>query len=77
MVKTKYLELNIDENAIHCVNCEMTITNTLKKNLGVIRVNADHQTQKVQLYYDQEKINPLKIKEIMKEIGFPVALIKE
>lgn len=77
MVKPKYLELNIDENAIHCVNCEMTITNTLKKNLGVIRANADHQTQKVQLYYDQEKINPLKIKEIMKEIGFPVASIKE
>ncbi len=77
MVKPKYLELNIDENAIHCVNCEMTITNTLKRNLGVIRANADHQTQKVQLYYDQEKIKPLKIKEIMKEIGFPVASIKE
>jgi len=77
MVKTKYLELNIDENAIHCVNCEMTIMNTLKKNLGVIRVNADHQTQKVQLYYDQEKIKPSKIEEIMKEIGYPVASIKE
>lgn len=77
MVKPKYLELNIEENAIHCVNCEMTIMNTLKKNLGVIRVNADHQTQKVQLYYDQEKIKPSKIEEIMKEIGYPVASIKE
>jgi len=77
MVKPKYLELNLDEKSIHCINCEMTITNTLKRTLGVIRANADHQTQKVQLYYDQEKINPLKIKEIMKEIGFPVASINE
>ena len=69
MVKPKYLELNIGEKAIHCENCEMTIMNTLKQNSGVIRVNADHQTQKVQLYYDQEKINPSKIKYLKLALG--------
>jgi len=62
---------------MHCVNCENSIMNILKENPGVIKVSADHTTQKVQLYYDQDKTQPLKLKELIEKIGFPVTSTNE
>ncbi len=72
-MKPEFLELNIKNKAIHCSSCEARIQTLLSDELGIIKIAADHKTQKVKLYFDKEKINPAKIKLILEVLGFPVS----
>ena len=70
-IKTEYLELKAKDNAIHCNSCEARIKNTLSNKLRILNITADHQTQKIQLYFDKDEINIVQIKDILEEMGFP------
>ena len=58
-------------NAIHCNNCKARIEAALINESGVLSVTADYTTQKVQLYFNEDELTLLRIKQVLEEIGFP------
>lgn len=72
MTKIEQLELTVLDNAIHCSGCESRIETVLKKVPGVVKVKADHKTQKVSLTLDIEKTPPDNVKQKLEFAGYRI-----
>jgi copper chaperone len=57
--------------SIHCMHCVHTIKTELAELAGVSSVDADQQTKKVTITYE-EPVTPEKIENLLGEIDFPV-----
>lgn len=55
---------------ITCASCVMKIESILKKTYGVIDAVVNLASEKATIEYDDEKINPEKISEIVKNAGY-------
>ena len=60
----------IGENPIHCENCERRIITELHQLGGVEDVRANHQTQKVLVTFDPERVDAERIRARLAEEGF-------
>ena len=71
MAKIEQVELQVEDNAIHCSGCESRIEQILKRLPGVARVNADHHNQKVGLALDTAKTPLDEVKQKLEFAGYP------
>ncbi len=55
---------------MHCAACAVKIESTLKKEEGIISVNVNFASEKVMVEYDPERVSILKIKEVVKDLGY-------
>jgi len=67
-----HVELKIKNNTIHCDSCEARIQKVLEDRSGIIKAIADHMTQEVQIYYDEDQITLRDIKQSLERLGYPV-----
>ena len=67
-----HVELKIKNNAVHCDSCEARIQKVLENKPGIIKTIADHTTQEVQLYFDEDQITLHDIEQILERLGYPV-----
>ena len=66
----KTVEIKVAEKAIHCSGCETRIETVLGKLPGVIKVNADHNEQKVELVLDEAKTPVERVKQALETAGY-------
>ncbi len=64
--------VNYDVPSIHCMHCVHTIKMELSDLEGVKSVEADADTKKVVVSFE-EPANEEKIEKLMEEINYPVA----
>ena len=57
--------------SIHCMHCTHTIKTELGELAGVSSVDADQETKKVTVIYE-EPATPEKIESLLAEINYPV-----
>ena len=62
----------INVSDIKCSSCEKTITDSLMNLDGVFEVKPDHETGKVDVTYDLQKIQLGIVEEKLASIGFPL-----
>lgn len=70
MANIEQMELMVEDTAIHCGGCESRIEVVLKKLPGVMKVKADHRTQRVSLAIDQDKTPLDEVKQKLEVAGF-------
>ncbi len=64
----KKLKLKID--GMHCTSCAMSIDGDLEDTEGVKESRTNYAKQVCEVEFDEKKLNPKKIAEIVKEIGY-------
>lgn len=57
---------------MHCAACSSTIQNKLSKTKGVIEVNVNLLTKKMNIEYDEDLLSSQKIKDIVLHLGYKV-----
>ena len=70
MAKIEKLELQVEDNAIHCTGCESRIEQILKRLPGVVNVKADHQNQKIGFALDTDKTPVDEVKQKLEFAGY-------
>ncbi|MBI2855968.1 MAG: heavy-metal-associated domain-containing protein [Chloroflexi bacterium] len=71
MAKIEQLVLTVEHQAIHCEGCESRIQAVLGRLPGVMRVKANHKTQRVSLTLDVEKTPLDDVKQKLEFAGYP------
>jgi len=57
---------------IKCSSCSQKIEDAISKQTDSSVSNIDLKTGRVQILMDEAKPNPLELKKIIEELGFPV-----
>lgn len=70
MAHVEQFELTVRDGAIHCDGCESRIEKMVRAMPGVMRVNADHQTQRVAVTADADRTSVLDIKQKLEAAGY-------
>ncbi len=60
----------------HCAGCAEETTAALKKVKGVKSVDADFDTNKIVVAYDDAKVNPAQIEKAVKKAGYTAVAAK-
>ena len=60
---------------IACEHCQRTIMNALTPVAGVRRVHVDIPTQRVQVEYDETRVDLERVKAILEEEDYPVTSV--
>jgi copper chaperone len=63
--------LNVPD--MDCDHCVMTVTNAMKALPGVEDVRVNLENKKVDVRYDQSKLDEQQIRAALDEAGYPVA----
>ena len=66
------VELKIKNNAVHCNIYEVRIQKVLEDKPGIIKTIANHMTQEVQIYFDEDQITLQDIEQTLERLGYPV-----
>jgi len=64
------VELTVRDKGIHCSGCEARIESVLGKVPGVLRVKADHATQKVNVTLDTDRTPADEVKQRLELVGY-------
>lgn len=64
------VELNV--TGMHCPHCEAKVTKALNSIEGVISSKANHIDSKVEVEYDDKKVDLKQLKKSIKKSGFKV-----
>lgn len=67
---TKQLTLSI--SGMHCASCALNIENTLKSTEGVNSASVNFASEKVNIEYDESKINESALTSAIENLGFSV-----
>ncbi|MBI4287457.1 MAG: cation transporter [Chloroflexi bacterium] len=70
MAEVEHVELTVQDKAIHCSGCESRIETVLKKLPGVVKVKADHKTQKVSITLDTSRTLIGEVKQKLEFAGY-------
>ena len=70
MAKIEQLQLTVEDNSIHCDGCESRIEQVLGRLPGVMRVKADHRTQKVDLALDEDRTSLEEVRRRLDLAGY-------
>lgn len=68
--------LSLDIKGMTCASCVNRIEKALKKKEGVINASVNLATEKAQVEFDQAKLNPDQIIEIVSKVGYEASLPK-
>ena len=61
------------DNKMNCGGCESSVKMALSKLSGVVAVEASHQTQRINLTYEPEKLEVAQIEQELDWLGYQVA----
>ena len=75
-IETKTLKV-IGEQMMHCGGCEKTVKFTLKQLPGVQQVEANHNSQLINLTFDPQALDMEQIRQELEWIGYQVDEIEE
>lgn len=70
MTKIEQMELAVSDNAIHCSGCEDRIHTVLSRVSGVLKVKADHNTQRVSVTVDSDRASIETVKQRLEAAGY-------
>lgn len=70
MAKLEQIELTVRDHAIHCAGCESRIEKVLGEMPGVVRVKANHRTQRVAVTVDVERTSASALKQGLEAAGY-------
>jgi len=65
-------KLTFDVKGMHCASCEMLIADSLEETGAIKSAKADRAAGKVDVEFDEKKIDDKKIKSIISKQGFKV-----
>lgn len=65
--------ITLDVKGMTCGHCKMTVNGALKDLEGISDVEVDLETGKVDVSYDENKVDKEKMKEAIEEKGYDVA----
>ena len=68
MVTSKIFKIK----GMHCVSCAMNIDGELEDALGVLESSTNYAKHLTKVKFDNDKISPEKIAEIIKSTGYAV-----
>jgi Cu+-exporting ATPase len=75
--KTKKLaQANLSVVGMTCASCAATVEKALNKTPGVVRANVNLASEKVVVKYDSAKVDLVRIKDVISQAGFGVAVKK-
>lgn len=63
-------ETSLTVRGMDCSSCENAVKRSLQRLEGVIRIDADHAADRVDVRFDSEKVPEEKIKERIQAAGF-------
>lgn len=63
-------EMNLTVRGMDCSSCENAVKRSLQRLEGVIRVDAEHAADRVEVRFDLERVSEEKIKERIQAAGF-------
>lgn len=63
-------ETSMTVRGMDCSSCENAVKRSLQRLEGVIRVEADHAAERVEVRFDVERVSDEKIKERIQAAGF-------
>jgi len=66
------MKITLNVEGMHCKSCEMLIKDELNELEGIKAVNISAEKGIATVEYDENKVDKLKIIEIIKEEGFKV-----
>lgn len=66
MIKTQIFKIN----DMHCTSCSMNIDGKLEDTDGVLESNTSYAKAMAEVRFDDGKISPEKIKEIVRSVGY-------
>jgi copper chaperone len=66
------MKLTLIAPDMNCNHCKMTIENAVKELSGIIYVNADPNTKKVTLEFDEKTVSLDDIKSVIEDAGYEV-----
>jgi len=69
---TDYELMELTVNGMTCTGCENTIKNGLKQIDGIAEVNASHETHKVSIKVEKDKLSREDIAKQIEAIGYHV-----
>ncbi|MBI4340625.1 MAG: heavy-metal-associated domain-containing protein [Chloroflexi bacterium] len=75
MAKVERVDLTVQDKAIHCSGCESRIETVLKKLPGVVKVKADHKTQRVAITLDTDRTSASEMKRRLELAGYRTGLV--
>lgn len=70
MANIGQIELRVQDNAIHCADCESRIEKVLRQVPGVLRVKADHKAQKIAITVDTDRTETSELKRKLEIAGY-------
>ncbi len=62
--------IHINLHGLHCTSCIMNIEGELEDTPGVKKVSASFAKSIAEVTYDEQKVDPGKILEIIKKLGY-------
>lgn len=72
MVKKVVLKIT----GMHCTSCSMNIDGELEDTDGVSSSSTSYTKQMTEVEFDSLKINPKKIIEIVKKVGYDAVVVR-
>ncbi|MBI2917337.1 MAG: cation transporter [Chloroflexi bacterium] len=73
MAKIEQVELMVQDRAMHCAGCESRVETIAKRLPGVVKVKADHKTQKVTITLDIERTPAVEVRQKLELAGYRTA----
>lgn len=73
-MKIKNLKLKI--KGMHCVSCCLNIDGELEDTEGVKKSVTSYAREQTEVEFDEEKIAPDKLKNIIKKVGYSACIIQ-
>jgi copper chaperone len=67
------MKLTLTAPDMSCNHCKMTIENAVKELSGIKQVNADPNTKKVTVDFDEKTVSIDDIKSVIEDAGYEVA----
>lgn len=65
--------ITLDVKGMTCGHCKMNVNGALEELEGVDSVDVNLETGKVDVSFDESKVNKAKVKEAIEEKGYDVA----
>lgn len=64
------------EHTMHCAGCARTVTLALRNVPGVLKVDADHRAQLVNVILNLEAARPEVLKDALGQLGYEAGTIE-
>jgi len=58
-----------------CGGCEKAVEEKLAQIEGVVTVNASHQTDKVKIHFDTDKLKPAQLQKCLAELDYQSTIL--